>query len=139
MELKNILHASAKIWKIEDGRIEQIKIKIFGKEYLCQIIEPEKPLMQDHIQCNHCQSYDIKKYGKKYTKKKTVQIYICKNCGRKFQGSYSGLYKHNKDLMNRAKELHQQGLSSRKISKKIYDEFKINVTHATILRWAKIE
>lgn len=137
MKLKNTFQTSAKIWKVDNGRVDQIKIKISGKDYLCQIIEPEKPLIQPDIQCNCCQSYDVKKYGKKYTKKKTVQIYVCKNCGKKFQGSYSGLYKCNSDLMNRAKELHQQGLSLRKISKKIYDGFKINVTHSTISRWAK--
>ena len=135
--LKNQFNTSAKIWKIENGRIDKIKIKLFDKEYLCQIIEPEKPLIQSDVRCVHCQSYDITKYGKKYSKNKTTQIYVCKTCNRKFQGSYSGLYQYNKDLVLRAKELYKEGLSSRKISKKIYDEFKIKVTHTTALRWAK--
>lgn len=130
-------NTSAKIWKIENGKVEQVKIKLFDKEYLCQIIEPEKPLIQSDVKCVYCQSYDITKYGKKYGKNKTTQLYTCKTCGRRFQGSYSGLYRYNKDLVIRAKELYKQGLSSRKTSKKIHDEFKIKVTHNTILRWAK--
>jgi len=130
-------NTSAKIWKIENGRIEQVKIKLFDKEYLCQIIEPEKPLLQSNVKCDFCHSHDVIKYGKKYVKNKTVQLYMCKACRRRFQGSYSSLYRYNEDLVIRAKELYKQRLSSRKISKKIHDEFKIKVSHGTVLQWAK--
>lgn len=84
------------------------------------------------IQCPRCHSTNVVKYGKD----KGVQLYHCKVCRKKVRGNATTI-----QMKQLAKELtltlHSEGLSSRKIQKKLRHDTGYTITHNTICRWIK--
>ncbi len=70
------------------------------------------------MKCVSCQSTNIVRYGKNRSVRITSQRYKCSSCSRLFQGKYR--YKACKqDLTSKIDKLTDQGLSIRKIAKKL--------------------
>jgi predicted RNA-binding Zn-ribbon protein involved in translation (DUF1610 family) len=75
------------------GDVKSMLLQIFGnqriKSYFCFV------KIEITLYCPDCQSPNIKRNGKKSSKK---QNYLCKDCGRQFIGNHALSYKPEFDL-----------------------------------------
>lgn len=84
------------------------------------------------LRCTHCNSENYIKYGINNKK----QIYLCKNCNKRF---YDNFYKKQlkAKVIAKAFELHGNGESLRNIAKELKKLYNYNVTYTTIGHWLK--
>lgn len=86
------------------------------------------------MKCKHCGSEKIVKRGLRKSLRLDNQIYVCRDCGRRFsqkQGRYDDA------LILFAASTYNSGKSLCKTVALIRDKFKINVNPATVSRWTR--
>jgi len=94
--------------------------------------------INQRYRCKYCKSVNIIKYGKRKNKSKTVQIFLCKSCGRFF--SENTVYEKSKLKEFAIKvsiSLYNLGLSYRTIQRHLEEVYGIRVSHATVYNWVK--
>jgi len=92
--------------------------------------------VQELINCPECKGYDIKKDGKRKTKKGEVQRFKCRACGARFvhDKTFSRL-KATPEGICVAMDLYFKGNSLAKIKHHLKMFYKVTVNRSTILRW----
>jgi transposase-like protein len=86
---------------------------------------------EEIITCPNCDSAHVVKYGTD----NNIQVYHCKDCDRKFRSNT--LKKIKETAKSITLDLHSEGLSSRKIQKRLKHDTGYIVTHNTICHWIK--
>jgi transposase-like protein len=78
------------------------------------------------------------KRGKRYNKLGTKQLYLCKNCERKFiqQDGFERM-RHRKEDIARAIHLHERGLSLADVKDHLWQHDGVKVTRECIRYWIK--
>jgi len=84
--------------------------------------------------CTHCGSENYTKYGKKNGK----QIYMCKDCNRRFVDNlYFERLKCNPKIICATLDLYFKGISLRKISDHLKQFYTLDIHFTTIYYWIK--
>lgn len=93
----------------------------------------------DNIQapCGHS-FFKIVKHGHRYNKIDKVQKYSCIQCGHKFSFGPQKKKKLTYEVWKFITHCHLNKMSSRAIKKAVLLEFKLDISHNTILDWLEI-
>ena len=86
--------------------------------------------------CPYCKNENITKYGKRKTTIGKKQIWICKDCNRRFVLEPIQKIKGNTKAVIMVLDLHMKGVSYRGIKDSLEQLLDIKVTHVTVMRWA---
>lgn len=87
--------------------------------------------------CVFCRGSTIL-HGRRYCKKGTYQLYLCKSCGRRFSSNTAfGKMKHKAEIITLALDLYYKGLSLRKVCNHLESFYGVRITHPTILSWVR--
>lgn len=92
---------------------------------------------KNKINCIYCESKNIIKKGSKKLKKNKKQIYLCKNCNKRFVLSKLRGKRYNPRIILQAISYYNLGNTIRKTSKLINKRFKIKSQISTISNWLK--
>ncbi len=90
-----------------------------------------KVFADDALQCAHCGSIRVVKYGRANAK----QVFKCRDCGRKFREGLIKKAKYSPETITLTLDLYFSGLSLRKIARTVNDHFDMTLTPMTIYRW----
>ncbi len=94
--------------------------------------EPIKEVVDKPFCCTHCGSENYTKYGKKNGK----QVYMCKNCNRRFVDNlYFENLKADPKVICVTLDLYFKGISLRKISDHLRQFYDLKVHFTTIYNW----
>lgn len=87
--------------------------------------------------CPACGGSDIAKNGRRINQNDITQRFMCKTCGISFseRGYYGFKAKHSLFIRHSAIELYQDGLSLRRVVKRLKDTFDLSVSHVSVGRW----
>jgi len=88
-----------------------------------------------HPFCPYCGSYDVTRAGMRYTNLGSVQRYVCKKCRRKFTDRTPCGIENLASAIASAVDLYFRGMSMRKISHNLENEFGVSVSHVTVRNW----
>lgn len=87
--------------------------------------------------CRFCSSSNCIRYGHRHGKR-NVQLYLCKNCNRKFSPDNGFIKMRNSPkIITATLDLYFKGLSFRKISDHLQQFYKVEISHVTILNWIR--
>jgi len=86
--------------------------------------------------CEHCNSDNVVKNGKRHNKSGTINRYLCKDCGHRFTDN-QGFQKKRADpeKIALALDLFYRGLSVRKVAEHFQQVYNLDVSHMTVYRW----
>jgi len=90
------------------------------------------------VNCRYCKSTNVVKYGKRNCKKGGIQRYFCKDCNRYFsENTCFAEMKQKGKIIATALHMYNKNISLRRIVKYLRVVYGIEVSHVTILKWAK--
>lgn len=92
---------------------------------------------KNKINCIYCKSKNIIKKGIRKLKKRKKQVYLCKNCNKRFVLSKLKHKSYNPKIILQAISYYNLGNTIRKTSKLINKRFKIKSQISTISNWLK--
>ena len=93
--------------------------------------------MDGKIICPRCRYSDVVKSGRRKVKFGERQIYLCKNCGRRFSlGKFSGKSFPAKVIIS-AITLYNIGYSLKECKSELKKRFKVNVGKSAISKWVR--
>jgi len=96
--------------------------------------EPIKEAVDKPFCCTHCGSENYTKYGKKNGK----QVYMCKDCNRRFvDNQYFERLKCDPKVICVTLDLYFKGISLRKISDHLKQFYDLDIHFTTIYLWIK--
>ena len=90
------------------------------------------------ITCFYCRSESITKYGSRYCRKGSVQIYFCKSCSRRFtpKDGFRRM-KHDKKTITAALDCYAKGMSLRGVQHHLKMFYDKEISHVAILYWIR--
>jgi transposase-like protein len=91
--------------------------------------------MIEKIKCPKCDNKNIVKKGKQKRKTGYKQLYLCKNCGKKFTDQSLKHKTHHPQVIYSAINFYNLGNTYEKTSKIINKQFKIKTGKTTIYSW----
>ncbi|MDD2295958.1 MAG: DDE-type integrase/transposase/recombinase [Eubacteriales bacterium] len=98
----------------------------------------EQKRADDRLTCPYCKSVNLISRGKRKNQRGEVQVYGCKECGRRFTRDLGfNRMKHTPETITLTLDLYFKGLSDRKIVDHLKQFHKVSVVHTTVLRWIK--
>ncbi len=98
----------------------------------------EQERADDRLTCPYCKSVNLISRGKRKNQRGEVQVYGCKECGRRFTRDLGfNRMKHTPETITLTLDLYFKGLSDRKIVDHLKQFHKVSVVHTTVLRWIK--
>ena len=111
--------------------IHAVKFWIASQVELRQQAKP-KIFADDAIQCVKCGSIRVIKYGTHNGK----QAYLCKDCLHRFRESnILKRARYSPEMVSLTLDLYFDGMSLRKIARKVNEQFETNLGAASIYRW----
>ena len=119
--------------KLDCKHIHAVKLCIGLKEQVRRDALPfadkEKPV------CPYCKTQDVRKYGKRFCKDRTKQVYKCVPCDRKFteEKDFQGC-KGDSKVTTVILDLYFKGISLRKISDHLKQFYNLDLNASNILR-----
>jgi len=119
------IHA-VRFWLALKKKIEKSSIFSLGEEIL------------EAKHCRFCGSPMIIKQGTRKCKFGFKQVYLCKDCGKKFvpEDAFQRM-RYDPRIITATLDLYYKGTSLRKISDHLEQFYGIRINYATILRWVR--
>ncbi len=93
-------------------------------------------MQKKQITCKFCNSINIIKKGVRKLKNKNKQIYLCKNCNKRFSEGITRRQFDIKIILN-AVNAYNQGYNLNEVCDIISRKYKTIISKSSILRWAK--
>ncbi len=93
--------------------------------------------MLEKIVCTNCSSKNVTKFGKRNNKFRTIQLYCCKNCGKKFSLQKTCCKSYPANVILNSILTYNLGYSLEETSRVIAKKYKRKVPLTTISSWLK--
>jgi transposase-like protein len=89
------------------------------------------------LQCKYCKSSNLIKKGKAKTKSELKQIYLCKNCSKKFTFSSAPNKTYTIKIISESLSTYNMGFTLKQTVERINKKFKTRISISTLHEWLK--